>query len=294
MKSNLTKLTALLLIFSWSSFSCNKENDNPEKFRLIKITNYSRSNSINPIDGVEYTYDEAGNMIVESFYDYLPTTNLWQYREYEYLGDKIIKIKTFYEDEDDFKLDWYVDYFYEGNQIIKKEYKRPNGSLSNSVNYEYVNDNLVREYYYVPDSGIRREMRYTYDNQNMLIIEENDTFDDDEYKYTKYTYDSNDRIAKLEYFNHNWDLILSVEKSYNGRSTLAIKELHYDKNGVQISLHQHNYDKWGNLTETIVNNECSLFKRKYDGGLLIEEIRYKDTEEGCTEDGMTRYEYQKL
>jgi hypothetical protein len=77
---------------------------------------------------------------------------------------------------------------------------------------------------------------------------------------------------------------------------LPVKDLHYDKWGNQTLQYQHHYDKWGNLTETILNDDCSLFKRKYNGELLIEEIHYRDPfgKDGCTENGMSRYEYEKI
>jgi len=86
-------------------------------------------------------------------------------------------------------------------------------------------------------------------------------------------------------------------KIYKG--TTLDKDLHYDKNGKQTAKYQHFYDKWGNLTETVINDECSMFKRKYDGGLLIEEIHYWAHEYGfhfwgqAPESGMSRYEYEK-
>lgn len=57
-----------------------------------------------------------------------------------------------------------------------------------------------------------------------------------------------------------------------------------------------NYDQLGNLTESIINDKCSIFKRIYSGKLLIEEIHYwpdlMDILEQA-ESGISRYEYEK-
>lgn len=62
--------------------------------------------------------------------------------------------------------------------------------------------------------------------------------------------------------------------------------------------YQHFHDKWGNLIESIINDECTMFKRKYEGELLLEEIHYWAHEYGfhgtgqMPESGMLRYEYE--
>jgi len=290
------KLTAFLLILAGSFFSCEKEDNNPENFRLLKVFNYASSTSANPTDGVEYTYDETGNMVKESFYSYRPTTALYMYFEYEYSGNKKMNMKLFRESSGTFRLNWRIDYFYEGDHLFKEEHREADGFLSISTYYEYKDGNLIREYSDKAGYGISDEIKYTYDHLNRLILEENTTSDVDDYKYIKYIYDSLGRKIKLEYYNMNWELIRYVEKVYGGRSKLPVKDLHYNKDGTQTLQYQHFYDHLGNLTETIYNNECSLFKRKYNRGLLIEEIRYLDPSKkrGCLEDVMLRYEYEKL
>lgn len=291
-----TKHVAFLLILAGSFFSCEKEDYNPEKFRLVKILHYAKSTDSQPKDGVERSFDEAGNLARESFYKYSPTVDLYMYNEYEYSGSKKMKMNLFDKENDIFKLSRSIDFFYENDRLIKEEFKRNNGTLLTSTNYEYQGGNLIREYCYEPDYGIFDEVKYTYDSQNRLTLEEIETSDVKASKYTKYIYDNDGRKKKLEYYNLNWELIRSVEMIYNGRSKLPVKDVHYDKNGVQTLQYLHYYDKRGNLTETCLENGCSLFKRKYNGGLLIEEIHYFDPviQKECLEKGMTRYEYQKL
>jgi hypothetical protein len=296
MRTKILSFTAFMLILGGSFLSCDKEDNNPEKFRLSKILYYANSTSANPTDGVEYTYDEAGNLVKESFYGYVPTTELYMYYEYEYSGNKKITMKTFRGSGGNFRLNWYNDYFYEGNHLIKDEYREADGSISYSVNYEYMNGNIIREYFFEPDYGISAEVKYGYDAQNRLILEEKNTSDVDDCKYIKHIYDDIDRKTKSEYYDVNQKIIRYVEVMYNGRSKLPVQDVHYDKDGVQTSQYQHFYDKQGNLTETIYNNECSLFKRKFKNGLLIEEILYTDPTEkkGCLETQMSRYEYEKF
>lgn len=120
-------------------------------------------------------------------------------------------------------------------------------------------------------------MKYTYDNQNRLILEESTAIDVDDYKYVKHIFDNSGREIKIEYINVNKELIHYTEifyDVYDGANKQPEKELNFDKNGNQTVKYQHYYDSLGNLTETVINDECSMFKRKYNGNLIIEEILY--------------------
>ena len=295
MKATVAKLAVIMLIMAVWQSSCEKEENHPEDFRLIKVLYYSKSTSAQPDDGIEYTYDETGNMVKESFFDYLSATALRQYREYEYSGNRKSKMKVFDGKNGNLELKWYVDYFYENNRIIREEFKKPDDFLYGTTNYEYNSGNLIREYY-LDDGVISGEMKYTYDTKNRLILEENDASDVKKIKYIQYTYDNNGRKSKLEYYNVNRDLLKYIEKVYNGGSKLPVKDLHYDKDGKPIAQYQHYYDKLGNLTETRYKDDCSLFRRKFQNGLLVEEIKYVDPFEkgGCSENGTARYEYEEI
>ena len=308
MSINELKFKLLLLTLVVSFFSCDKEDslilNNPEKVRLLKILKYSNSTASKLTGETIYAYDEAGNIVKESFYDCYSTTILERYNEYEYSGNKKTKKKIFDGVAGNPTLGSYIEYFYTGDLLVKEETRsgRGNyGSLVYSMNYEYdVNGNLVREYMYDPKYGIMGDMKYTYDNQNKLILEENTAIDVNDYKYIKYIYDNNGRKIKMEYNNINEELIQYTEIFYNGASKLPEKELNYDKNGTQTVKYQHYYDNLGNLTATVINDECSKFKRKYNGNLLIEEILYWWWEYGyfgtgqMPENGMSRYEYEEL
>ena len=298
MKNNIkkyAKYVAFLLIVAGSFSSCEKEEINPDQFKLKKII-YSRKSSSTPTDGVEYSYNEAGNMVLESFFKYDDLTAIvYKYREYEYLENKKVKMKYFEEKDKSLQLSRIVDFFYDNDRrLIKEEICNSSGRFLCSMNYEYKGNNMIREYYYEPDYGISNEVKYTFDGQNRLVLEEYVDFDDEDDKRIKHIYDNIDRKIKIEYYDKNLDLLQSIEIIYNGRSKLPVKEVHYNKNGIQTLQYEHFYDKRGNLTETRIVDGCTLFKRKYDGGLLMEETVYSGKEKKCAEEEVARYEYEKI
>jgi hypothetical protein len=213
-------------------------------------------------------------------------------------------------------LGTYYEYVYDGDNLIREELysgRDAYGSLISSMNYEFDNKgNKVREYRYDPrligqygaaySDGIINEKNYLYDNQNRLITVMTHDWDYDTpllYVSEKYEYDNDNRVSKLEYYDYT-GFSGYVKKTYRGTSTMLDKEFCFDKNGNQTSKYQHYYDEWGNLTETVINDECSIFKRKYKGKLLMEEIHYWAHEYGfwgrgqMPENGMSKYEYKEL
>ena len=325
MVHDVLKFKLFLLILAVSFSSCNKEDslisNNPEKVRLLKILKYSNSSASKLTGETVYAYDKAENMVKESFYDCNSAPILERYNEYEYSGNIKMKMKIFDGLAGNPTLGSYYEYKYEGDRLVKEELYCGRGcynSFIHSINYEYDNSgNLIREYRYEPDlierfggrvyaDGIINDTKYIYDNQNRLITVLSSDYAGGvdgidyffvEYPSQKYEYDNVGRVSKLEYYEYE-GLSGYVEKFYNGASKLPDKEFHYDKNGNQTRKYQHYYDSFGNLTETVINDECSMFKRKYNGKLLIEEILYWWHEYGyfgtgqMPENGMSRYEYE--
>ena len=326
MRSNVLKFKLLLLILTISFSSCINEDslvNNPEKVRLSKILRYSDSSASKLTGETVYAYDEAGNRIKESFYGCNSTRILERYTEYEYSGNKKTKMKIFDGEAGNPTLGSYYEYKYEGNRLVKEELYCGRGchsSFIHSMNYEYdKKGNLVRAYRYEPDlikrfggkvyaDGIINDTKYVYDNQNRLItvlasdyaggVDGVDYFRV-EYPSQKYKYDNAGRVVKVEYYDYA-GFNGYVEKFYNGTSKLPEKELCFDKNGNQTGKYQHFYDEWDNHIETVINDECTTFKRKYNGKLLMEEIHYWAHEYGhwgtgqVPENGMSRYEYEEL
>ena len=322
MKANGLKFKLLLLILSVGFSSCDKEeslisdnSDSSEKFRLLKVLNYSDSSASNLTGETVYEYDETGNVVKETvFLSWNSELHIQSYYEYEYSGNKKVKEKLFYRNvfpTGNLNFNHYVDYFYDGDLLVKTERYSGGGSFSYSEHYKYdTKGNLVENYSYDPswigkgvwggiyDTGIYGHKKYVYDNQNRLITELTSDGVVDFYPCRKYTYNNDGKVAKIEYLEYE-GLSGYDENVYNNRKMLELV-FSYDKNGNQNRKVQHYYDGLGNLTESKINDECSIFKRQYDGKLLIEEIHYWAHEYGyhfwgqAPESGMSRYEYEEF
>ncbi|MCL2328590.1 MAG: hypothetical protein FWC39_08785 [Bacteroidetes bacterium] len=285
---------SLFIVILFTGTGCDKQEEK-EDYKLVRKFIYPRSTSTEYNTSYEYIYDKYGNMIKEMYY---LDKQLHFYIEYEYSKNKKTKEKIFYKSAENFYLNRYTNYSYEGDLLVKEEtfsieYGSDNYSFDYSTTYEYdKRGNLVRKCMYnAAIIGIVTELKYTYDNQNRLILEEIDG-----YKSTKHVYDDSGRKIKIEYYNINGDLLEYEEKVYNGTNKSPEKDLYYDKNGNLSTTYQHFYDIWGNLTQTSVDGGCTLFERKYDGKLLIEEINYwpEGVEGGCTIRSRLKYEYENL
>jgi len=310
------KSVAVLLILAGFS-SCEKqsfsdEDDNVtpvfetyelKNVRLGKILNYPNSTSSEHTGGIEYKYDEIGNVIRISYYSYNSIIPLWMYKENEYSENKIVKESTFSNRENgNPTLNSYIEYLYKGDLLIRKEQKDgSNNILYSAKNYEYdEKGNLIRSYDWALGTGVLNEVKFSYDDQNRLILEESTILDGNGDKYTKHIYDDYDRKIKEECYNNKWNLLNSKVFVYKGTSKTLDRELYYDNKGKQTRKYKHFYDRWGNLIETVIDDKCSMFKRKYDGGLLIEQINYWWHEYGyhgqgqMPENGMSRFEYENV
>ena len=83
-KLSLVIISALICgIILWVASSCNKEDlsafNNPDKFRLVRVLTYSSSTASDLVGERVYTYDVAGNIIEESFYDRMLSTKTLLY-----------------------------------------------------------------------------------------------------------------------------------------------------------------------------------------------------------------------
>ena len=309
MKTVVLKFTVILFVLAGGIFSCNKEDDNDfsgyesyetQNVRLVKKLTYLGARMV--FERV-YTYDNAGNMVKESLYDCESTKILLSYTEFEYSNNKKVKESFWGGIAGNPTLNFYILYFYEGVNVVKEEYYSGfNGELSlyDTRNYEYdEKGNLVRESWYGYYRGTTisgaGDLKYSYDEQNRLILKEETTaIDVNDSKYIKHIYDKSGREMKVEYYNINWDLLKYEDKIYKGTSKSPEEELHYDKNGNQTAKYQHVYDKWGNLTKTVLNDTWTLLNLKYYGGLLIEETHYQNSWGSWFETGMSKYKYEKL
>ncbi len=313
MKKNILKIGLLLFVFA-ITFSCEKnENVNPnhqKKVRLARVLKYSKSSDSKPKEEIVYTYDKAGNLIKEEYFviRYNPIKKtIYMYNKYEYSQGQKTKMEIFTGEEGNPTLGSYIEYYYKDNLLVKEVTKRGRGGYGTLIDakiYEYdKKGNLIRKYMNDSEGEISGDVKYSYGNQNRLILTENSNtstgvnFGDE--KYTKCIYDNSGRKVKIEYTNINNELIKYTDIFYNKTSQQPEKELNFDKDGKQVRKYAHYYDNFGNLTETVINDECSIFKRKYKGRLLVEEILYMAHEYGyygagqMPETEMSKYEYKE-
>ena len=288
------RVSILLIVAILTITSCEVNDISPtiDNLRLTRILNYSSTTSSNPYGTVEFEYDNQGNLIKESMFDH-PNT-LTTYKVYEYDGKRMIKKRVYDGQVGNLTLGTYISYSYTNNKLTKQELFLSNGTLKYTTYYEFDGDRLINTYKVDDNLGIHHQSKYTFDNLNRLILEEIFMYNQELSEYTKYYYDNSNRIVKSEFYNGNGTITSYVEKIYDGSSKLPNEELYFDRNGTQTQKRQLLYDSWGNLTEIIVNSQgttCRLFRRKYKGELLTEEIKYHPNF-GCTEWTVTRYEYQ--
>lgn len=268
--------------------------EDPDRYRLIKISNFGNSADTEPSTFVDLEYDDHGNLIRESLYDF-PNT-LFTYKEYDY-ENNLLKEKRIYDGEvGSLRLGTYRIYTYDNSKLIKEELYLSNGTFRYSKHYEYDGSNLVNTYKFDDKLGIYHQYRYTYNSQDLVTLEERFMYDQQLDDYTKYQYDDRWRVSKTELFHPDHTIIQTREYIYTGSSTLPAEELYYDADGQLSQQWQFVYDDLWNLTETnkvTSNGIRPLSKKKYLGKLLIEQIQYAFNF-GYSEWWVTRYEYEEI
>ncbi len=293
-----TKKMLLLTISLISMFSCTENEDlfsEPENYRLTKVLNYSSSSDSEPSTFMDLKYSEDGNLLKESLYDY-PNT-LFTYREYNYNTNNLLKEKKIYDgDVGNLSLGTYTLYEYENGNIVKEKLYLANGTLKYTESYEYENGNLINTFKENDELGIYHQYKYFYSDLNVLILEQVFMYNQELSSFTKYSYDDNLRLIKTEIFNYDGTTTQIVEHKYTGVNTLPSEEIYYDSSGDLTQRIQLVYDDYENLTETkIIDTQGTntLFKKKFNGKLLIEYITYAPTW-GYAEWTVTKYEYEKI
>ena len=289
------QVTNLLLTGILVAFGCEERNISPtiENFRLTKILNFSKSTSSQPNGAVEFSYDNNGYLIKESTINY-PNT-ITTYKLYEYSGNQVTKKKIFDGQVGNLTLGTYIKYYYSGDKVTKEELFLSDGTLKYTTFYEFDGDKLINTYKVDDNLGKHHQYKYTFDNFNRLTLEEVFMYNQELSEFTKYFYDNSNRLVRTELYDHNRTLTSHQERIYSGTSKLANEELFFDPSGTLTQKRQLTYDNWENLTQInadYLGTTCSLFRRKYEGKLLIEEITFLPSF-GCAEWTVTRYEYEK-
>jgi hypothetical protein len=277
--------------------SCEKTNDYPslDNFRLTKILNFNNSTDLEPSGFVNLEYDESGNLIKESLYDF-PNT-LYTYREYDYENNVLTEKRIYDGQVGNLRLSTYRKYEYENKKLIKEELHSSDGSLKYTTHYEFVGDNLKTTYNENDELGIHHQYKYTYNDLNILILEERFMYDQQLEGFTKYFYDNNNRLTKSEIYDSMGTKIQNEENKYEGSKNVPFEVLIYGPNGELTQTKKLLYDNLDNCIETMFvdgqGGTHTLFKKKYNEKLLIEHIQYAPTW-GFVEWYVTRYEYSKI
>lgn len=275
---------------------CEKTDINPlsDNFRLVKILNYGSTSDSEPNTFVDIEYDRNGNLIRESMYDY-PNT-LFAYKEYDY-ENNLLKEKRVYDGQVGYlQLGTYRVYEYENSKLTKEELFLSNGTSKYTKHYEYDGDNLVNTYKFNDELGVHHQYKYKYNQDNLVTLEETYMYDQQLDGYTKYHYDEKLRLIKTEIYDYDESIIQTQVHKYVGNSTLPTEELIYDSQDELSQQRELLYDEFDNQTEIIIVDERgshSLFKKTYNGNLLIEFIQYAPSW-GYTEWFVTRYEYEEI
>lgn len=289
--------TILLTISLLCMFSCTKDDSGDlflhlDNFRLVKVLNYSNSTDTDPYTYMDLEYSVDGNLQKELLYDH-PNT-LFTYREFDYRDNLLIEKRIFDGQVGNLTLGTYKKYEYDGDNIIKVELYLADGTLKRTVYSDYEGENLVNTYKVDNELGIHHQYKYTYNDLNLLILEEQFMYDQKLSGFTKYSYDSNMRLIKTEVFNFDETIYRTIEHKYNGDNKLPIEELYYAPSGDMIQHRKLIYDDFNNLTEIRIINSSGnhpLFKKTFNGKLLIEHIQYLPTWD-FKESSVTRYEYE--
>lgn len=290
----------LILTFSViGTFGCTKDESEDvfsqlDDYRLLKVLNYNNSSDSELSTFMDLKYAEDGNLQRESLYDYPKT--LFTFREFDYEINLLVEKRIFDGQVGNLRLGSYIKYEYSQGNLVEEALYSADGTLTRTDYYEYEGDNLVNTFKLDDEFGIHHQSKYTYNSLNLLIREERFMYDQELEGYTIYDHDDNLRLIKTAIFNFDETILQTSEHKYTGNSTLPSEEFYYDAAGELTQHFKLIYDDFKNLTETKVitsQGTNTLFKKKFNGELLIEHIRYAPTW-GYTEWTVTRYEYEKI
>jgi len=284
------KRVTILLVTVWTICSCEEPDIEPtlNKYRLSRILHYSSSTSGKPYGLVELDYDDRGNLVKESMFDWPDI--LTAYKVYEYTNGRKTKEKIFGGQVGDLTLTGYINYYYTNDNVTKEEWYL--GTLNWRTYYEFDGDNLINTYKEDDNLGIHHQYKYSYDSKGRLILEEMFMYNQELDGFTRYYYDNTDRPTKTELYDRH-GLVSYAEKVYYGSDELPDELLSYDAGGQLTGRSELIYDRWGNAVgcKSTWPRPCLFFSRRYRGQLLIEAITYHPYFD-CTEWTVTRYEYE--
>ena len=276
------------------AISCDETEIHPtmDNYRLSKILNYSSTTASLPYGFVTFEYDDRGNLIKKSMFDYPGT--LFSYTLYEYShNNKLTREQSFGGQVGHLTLGGYVDYFYDNGNLTREEHYRADGTLIYIWRNKYEGNNLKETYKENDQLGVHHLFKYTYDDKNRLASESAFMYDQELENFSAYSYDEDDRLIKTHRFDRDSILLSRIEKIYHDSDIHPDEELSFSGDGELKSRILLEYDGWGNEVGCTSDADapCSLFTKRYNGKLLLEEIMYHPGF-ACAEWWVNRYEYE--
>jgi len=276
------------------AISCDETEIHPtmDNYRLSKILNYSSTTASLPYGFVTFEYDDRGNLIKESMFDYPGT--LLTYTVYDYSDHNKLKRKqTFDGHAGNLTLGGYVSFYYDYGNLTQEEWHRADGTLIYTIHNEFEGNLLKATYKENDELKVHHLTRYTYDDKNRKVSEAVFMYDEALENFSTYFYDTEDRLIKTLSFDRDSILVSRMEKVYHGSDNLQDEELYFSPNGELTSRIFVYYDSWGNLVGRSAegNTTCPVITRRYNGKLLLEEIMYHPGF-ACAEWWVNRYEYE--
>ncbi len=284
----------VLITLLLQAISCDETDIQPtiDNYRLSEILNYSSTSASLPYGFVTFEYDDKGNLRKKSMFDY-PNT-VFSYTLYEYSNNnKLRREQSFDGEVGHLTLGAYVDYFYDKENLTRAEWHRADGTFFYTLHNEYDRNNLSKTYKENDELGVHHLFNYTYDDKNRLTSESAFMYDNELENFSEYYYDEDDRLVKTLRFDRDSILSWRIEKVYHGSDFLPDEELTFSGDDELRSRIFFHYDGWGNLVGRSAegDNSCPVITKRYNGKLLLEEIRYHPGF-GCTEWSVTRYKYE--
>ena len=225
------------------------------------VTNYLTELEYGNGDKVQYTYDEKGRLLTQTYEDGATVT-------YTYDNNGALATVT---DANNIKTTYYYDFT---DRMMK--YVESGTNYSHSVGYEYDNiNNLTSQVETI--NGVDRSSSYTYDQDNRVTSKQTGN--------TKivYTYDAFSRIEKQETRKLSGEtetFILTETFTYNpGSAQIAT---YTTTIGEDSTIYEYSYDKNGNILSVRTSHGDIAHTTSYEYDTANQLIRENNQEKGYT------------
>ena len=221
------------------------------------VTNYLTELEYGNGDKLQYTYDDKGRLLTQTYEDGATVT-------YTYDNNGALATVT---DANDIKTTYYYDFT---DRMMK--YVESGTNYSHSVGYEYDNiNNLTSQVETI--NGVDRSSSYTYDQDNRVTSKQTGNT-----KVT-YTYDGFSRISTQTTYNGE-DVVLTETFTYNpGSAQIAT---YTTTIGEDSTIYEYSYDKNGNILSVRTSHGDIAHTTSYEYDTANQLIRENNQEKGYT------------